>query len=805
MINKDNHFAFLSEGLELAISLSNDMMSLEKNSGSSAIIEMVASRLSQLDIFESFAFYLIRNQIDFEVEKCIPTSALDSIEADIQAHIENSTFSWTLDNGRPLSITGPVSNNSQILFPLATRRRTHGMFIGNARGGEAVTGYMLSIIRMMLTIAIENIDSMSLTEQLVKNNQKLEERVHERTHELRQAIILAEEASRSKSDFLANMSHDIRTPMNGVLGMLDILRTTSLEQVQYDYVETAYRSGEHLLSLLNDILDLSKVESGSMDIEDVDFNLIKIIDDLVALFGVKAKENNNQIYSLVDENVPEVIVTDKTRLWQVLVNLLGNAMKFTKNGDIALRVSCMNQDNDSYDLRFEVEDSGVGIKPEALEMIFNPFHQAESSTTREYGGTGLGLALCKQLLELLDGEIGVDSELGKGSCFWFSLKAKNSQDSDNLKINYKATEKRVLLVGDNVYLHEAFSKYLLRLGVFFDSANDARKANEIIKSHATKDIHITTLLSSSNTILDELDVDYDDVSVWCPETNNSVSAPAHVLKTPVTFSSMLDILYEGGAQGLIDDQMYSKFNGSVLVVEDNEVNRLVISGMLKHLGVDIIIAENGREALEIINEQDFDIILMDVQMPEMDGYEVTRRVRRSATRNKDVIIVALTANVMKKNVDTGMAAGMNDYMGKPVSLQKINELFIRYLPVSSTHNKNIPGTNAILKSESIDKKAVDQLKMLMEDEFLGFVDLFLSQSNKHIGLLEKAIGTDKVESLLQAHIIKGSTGNIGAIKLASIAEHLEVLLEEDDITGASSLLLEIKEELSIVIEILQRR
>ena len=796
MIDADKHFQFLSEGMELAISFSNDLMALKKNEDVSTVIALASSRLSQMNVFDSFAIYLLFDGISFEIAKCVPDAARGNIEKDIAIHIESGTFSWALDSGKPLSVTGPTENNHQVLFPLSTRRRAHGMFIGNPKGEDEVAGYVLSVIRMILTIATDNIDGMSLTAALRDNNLKLEQRVNERTKELKCAITAAESANRSKSDFLANMSHDIRTPMNGVLGMLDLLRTTSLKTTQKEYIDTAYSSGEHLLSLLNDILDLSKVESGLMEVESIDFNLIKMVDELVALFSVKAKENNNKLYALIDSDVPEVIVSDKTRIWQVLVNLLGNAIKFTSSGNIILRIAQKKSDDGTVDLEFEVEDTGIGIKEESLETVFNPFQQAESTTTREFGGTGLGLSLCKQLVELLDGEIGVNSEIGIGSRFWFSLNVALSTETSELKIPNEYKNQYVLIVGDDVLLNESFTKYLTRLNIPFVEAATADEANKIVDSNSGSQKPVSLFISSSTKLFEQIDVNMYDVTVWCQDEEDDLPSAAQVLQLPVTYSSVLNIIC-GKPHESLDNLSLSKYEGRVLVVEDNEVNQLVISGMLSHFGIDAVLASNGYEALTILEEQTFDVVLMDVQMPGIDGYEVTRRLRNSKMKNKDVAVVALTANVMKEHVDIGMKAGMNDYMSKPISLHKLDDLFVRYLPVSSDSAADVEEIKT-LPDESIDTHAVNQLKMLMGDEFVGFVDLFLKQSNKHIDMLEAEIGNDKAKSLLHAHSIKGSTANIGALKLADITARLEAALEKDDIDTAEKLLAAVNDELDAV-------
>jgi len=798
MSETDSHFAFLTEGIELAVSLSNDLMSLKKDAGVDSIVELVNTRIAQLNIFESFAVYLLEDQLSFELSSCVPDTARDEIGQDVQAHIENGTFSWVLNSSRPLAITGPVSHKNQLLYSLATRRCVHGMFVGTAQHGKSVEGYMLSIIHMILSIAVHSIDNALLTHELMEQNLTLEEQIKLRTQEYKEAKLQAEEASRSKSDFLANMSHDIRTPMNGVLGMLELLRTTPLEIMQTEYVDTAFRSGEHLLSLLNDILDLSKVESGQLDVEFVDFNLLKQIDDLMDLLSVKAAERGNHLYACIDPDVPEVVRTDKTRLWQILVNLLGNAIKFTDSGDIHIRVSCVPSNDTHLMLRFEIQDNGIGIRSESLDMVFDPFQQAEKSTTREFGGTGLGLALCKRLSESMGGGIGVESEPGNGSTFWVTVMAERSCEHDALSINHEQETKNVLVVSEPGSFADSIAKYLARLNVKHVQVTDVESANNVLSPPSGGGDEIDVVILSNGNNIHSITTEHQHCDVWCVAGEDVLPDGVHALRSPVTYHEVLNLVFGHVRETGKEEEVFAQFKGHVLVVEDNKVNQMVMRGMLEHLGVDIIIANNGHEALEILESHLFDLVLMDIQMPGIDGLETTRRLRKMQAGVVHTLVVAVTANVMKEDIAMCHEVGMDDVVSKPVSLKSLHDLFSKYL-VSSSENTSIPSETVTPKlEEHIDMKVTEQLKYLMEDDFAGTIKMFLNQSAVQLEQLFESMDIDKNECALEVHSLKGSAANIGARRLAVLAEKIEKSLKNDEGEKVRKLINDAKDELEVI-------
>ncbi len=508
-----------------------------------------------------------------------------------------------------------------------------------------------------------------------------------------------EETSKSKSEFLANMSHELRTPMNGVLGMLNLLSKTELDTSQSDCVDTAVSSGKNLLNLINDILDFSKIEAGRLEYETIDFNLLALVEDTCSALATQAHTKNLELVTDLDFTIPVMVNGDPTRLRQVLTNLMGNAIKFTKEGEIVVRTAYV--DPSAGVVSFQVQDSGVGIDESAIDAIFESFAQADGSTTRQFGGTGLGLSISKQLVEGLGGKITVTSEPGKGSTFGFTIPFRACDEASEPKVFNRLVGAKVLLLEGNETSRNRLCECLEALGAKVNAYDSGVKGlahltqtggqlDAVLVSSNLADMTGVQFVDAlaNNSDLNELKVMslvYMSSQSQDLLANNNARVGAHLTK-PVRLDSLHSILGDliAGVDAMakkIDQTqtVTAEAGGRVLVVEDNEINQMVALGMLESLGYDVDTADNGRLALEALEDSLYDVILMDCQMPEMDGYEATQRIRKHSNKGVSAIpIIALTANAMSGDAEKCLAAGMDDYLSKPFEPDLFEEKMLHW-------------------------------------------------------------------------------------------------------------------------------
>ena len=688
---------------------------------------------------------------------------------------------------------------------------------------------------LLLGCSLDITERMKNEKELEAYRNELEQMVQDRTKKLEAAVEKAQELSRLKSDFLATMSHEIRTPMNGILGMAELIQGARPNAQIESYAKTIINSGETLQQIIDDILDFSKIEAGKIEFDNMSVNLLDLVDDLANLHSVKARDNALELVVRYVPGSEQFVFADPVRLRQVLGNLISNAIKFTHKGHVIISVEEIKDADIPKDkalMKFSVEDTGIGMSEEAQSKIFEKFQQADNSTTRQYGGTGLGLSISKSLIELMGGEIAVESEVDKGSIFSFTVSlTRNESEAVTLAKPPILKDLRLLVVDDLPVILQLVSEQLLAAGIRCECAGSGDEALEMMKKAAEENdpykiALIDYLMPNMNGEMLSASISDDElINDTClimltaagnPLADDKFSEKgfSSYIAKPVNGPSLINSLayvwekYDSGIKDILisvdahhthedaEKSVNAAMDGiNILVAEDNIVNQVFIKEVLEDLEVEYEIVSNGEEAVEAVKAKTYDLIMMDCLMPVMDGFEATRTIKGLISNGdiKPLPICALTANAMKGDREKCLAAGMDDYLSKPVRKKELTNKIMSLLKLSTEAGQSDVDANGHVQEEGtakvdeppvqlqdvddeplLDEDAVANARSILKDKYSGMVEVYITNSWERVEEIEKAIGDLDVEAAIRpAHTLKSTSKQMGALKLSDVAKELE--------------------------------
>jgi PAS domain S-box-containing protein len=770
---------------------------------------------------------------------------------------------WVAQHGEPLLISdvrldpryvgvasdtpyaeGSPEMRSELCVPLVAGSRIIGVLNVESSQPDAFTDddqRLLSTLANNLAVLIERA---RLFEEVMAARVELQQRAEA----LEEANVRLQELDRLKSEFLANMSHEIRTPLNAVIGMTGLLLDTELTAEQQDYAETIRGSGEALLSLINDILDFSKIEAGKLELETQPFDLGDCVEESLDLLASRAMEKGLDLAYFIDDQVPHTVVGDVTRLRQILANLLSNAVKFTEEGEVVVSATSRplppltpprprGGRKGRHELHFAIRDTGIGIPKERTGRLFQSFSQVDASTTRKYGGTGLGLTISKRLAEMMGGTMWVESEVGQGSTFHFTIQAETAPAQKRVYLRAPEPElagKRVLIVDDNETNRRILTRQTQSWGMLPRATSSGPEALEWIRRGDPFDVAILdmrmpkmdglTLASEIRNLKSEIPLVMLTSLGQREEGSQSVEFAAYLPK-PIKPSQLYDVLVgifagqpvrvkEPATRPRFDPQMCQCHPLHILLAEDNVVNQKVALRILERMGYRADVAANGLEVLEALERQSYDVVLMDVQMPEMDGVEATRRICEQWPEERRPRIVAMTAHAMQGDRERYLAVGMDDYISKPVRVEELVEALRQCQPLTPRTDETraapetVPQVTAAGLSavSAIDSAVLEDFRAVMGEAALELIGLFLGDASKLLAGLREAAARGEAEELQRAaHTLKSSSASLGAMVLSTLCRELEAMGRAGTLEGAAEKVSQVEAEYQRVKAVLEEQ